>query len=252
MPDRVHSKAPPRIAGVDGCKGGWISVSYPVAGPRLASVGIFAAFRDVLAALPVDALVAVDMPIGLPDRSIRGGRQPDWAARDFLGRGRARVFPVPSRRAVHAFDLGYAKVCALARETSDPPRAPSKQAYHIFRKIIEIDALLCRDRALRCRVFEVHPEIAFALMNGDAPLAPKKVKGRAHAAGLTHRESLLRERGFDIAALHAELARGAGRDDLLDACACAWSAGRILRGEARVFPESPCTDALGLAVAIRA
>lgn len=238
------------IAGVDGCKAGWIAVGFPVAQPKLAAARVFQAFEDVVAALPADSIIAVDMPIGLPDRSIRGGRAPDWAARDFLGSCRARVFLVPSRAAVAAPD--YPTACAIARKTSDSPRAPSKQAYNIFPRIREIDALLRRDDALGERVFEVHPEIAFALMNGGPILEPKKRTGRGHPPGLDHRKALLRERGFEVEALVAELPRGAGLDDLLDACACAWSAGRIMRGEAKVFPDSAGTDSYGLAVAIRA
>jgi len=245
--DRVEAA---HIAGVDGCKAGWIAVTFPRAEPGLAAARILATFQDVVEALPKDSVIAVDMPIGLPERAMRGGREPDWAARKFLGRRRASVFPVPSRAAVYAPD--YPTACRIARETSEPPRAPSKQAFHIFPRIREIDALLRRDTSLRDRVFEVHPEIAFALINGGTPLEPKKMKGRGHAPGLAQRELLLRGRGFDVAALEAQRPRGGGRDDLLDACACAWSAGRIVTGEARVFPGTPGTDSEGLPVAIRA
>lgn len=105
---------------------------------------------------------------------------------------------------------------------------------------------------MRERVFEVHPEIAFALMNGGSALPPKKRKGQGCPQGLGHRKVLLERHGFPVAALEARMQRGAGLDDLLDACACAWSAGRIARGEARVFPDVPGTDAEGLPVAIRA
>jgi predicted RNase H-like nuclease len=240
------------IAGVDGCKAGWIAVVFPRAEPSLAVARIFGTFRDVVAALPPDSVIAIDMPIGLPDQAIRGGRAPDWAARDFLGRRRACVFPVPSRRAVQAFEQGYARVCAIARETSEPPRAPSKQAFYIFPRILQIDALLRRDKSLRGRVFEVHPEVAFALMNGGPLAEPKNMKGRGHAPGLAHRKLLLHDRGFDVAALEARCPRGGGLDDLLDACACAWSAERIVTGEARLFPPEPGADAEGLEVAIRA
>jgi threonine dehydratase len=240
------------IAGVDGCKAGWIAVIFPKTEPKLAALRIFETFRDVVVALPADSIIAVDMPIGLPDLAIRGGRALDWAARELLGRRRASVFPVPSRCAVTAFDLGYAQVCEVARETSEPPRAPSKQAYHIFPRICEIDALLRLDRALRGRVFEVHPEVAFALMNGGPLAEPKKTKGRGHAPGLEHREVLLHDRGFDVAALTEKRPRGAGRDDLLDACACAWSAGRIASGVAESLPDPPGTDGQGLPVVIRA
>jgi predicted RNase H-like nuclease len=42
----------------------------------------------------------------------------------------------------------------------------------------------------------------------------------------------------------------AGDDDLLDACAVAWTARRILRGEARRFPDEPMLDPRGLRMEI--
>jgi predicted RNase H-like nuclease len=44
--------------------------------------------------------------------------------------------------------------------------------------------------------------------------------------------------------------KGAGRDDLLDAIACAAIARRIHAGLARPFPDPPERDALGLPMAI--
>jgi predicted RNase H-like nuclease len=43
-----------------------------------------------------------------------------------------------------------------------------------------------------------------------------------------------------------------GADDLLDACACAWSARRIAEGRAVRFPADPPQDARGLRMAIHA
>jgi predicted RNase H-like nuclease len=243
------------IAGVDGCKAGWIAVTFPMAEPRLAEARVFATFADIVAALPTDSVIAVDMPIGLPDRTIRGGRQPDWAARAFLGPCRSRVFPVPSRAAVDVPD--YTEACKVARDTSDEGRAFSKQAYGIFRKIREIDSLLRWTPALGSRVFEVHPEVSFAMMNNGLPVfEPKKKKGRVHEPGMQVRIKLLENQKFPVERLvetwKAQLPRGVGLDDLLDACACAWSAGRIARGEARVLPPEPGVDSYGLEMAIRA
>jgi len=44
--------------------------------------------------------------------------------------------------------------------------------------------------------------------------------------------------------------KGAGRDDLLDALACAAIAARIHRGLARPVPDPPERDACGLPMAI--
>lgn len=241
-----------RIVGADGCKAGWIAVASPADDFSRATAEIFASFAELVAAFEPASLIAVDMPIGLPDRAIGGGRAPDWAARDFLGPRRASVFPVPSRKSVYAFAQGYAQACAVARATSDPPKAPSIQAFWIFPRIQQIDLLLRRDSTLRGRVFEVHPEVSFALLNGGPLAEPKKAKGRIQAKGMESRKALLAKRGFASDFLEAKPPRGAAVDDFYDACACAWSGTRILAGEARVFPDPPGVDAQGLPVAIRA
>jgi predicted RNase H-like nuclease len=130
------------------------------------SYEVFDTFANLVGWLQPDSIIAVDMPIGLPERAIKGGRAPDWAAKEFLGPRRASVFLVPSRRAVYAreavdaYKQGYRRVCAVACETSDPRRAPSIQAYSIFPRIQQIDQMLRQDKALRRRVFEVHPEVS--------------------------------------------------------------------------------------------
>jgi predicted RNase H-like nuclease len=129
----------------------------------------------------------------------------------------------------------------------------SKQIFHIFPKMREIDAVMTPD--LQRRVFEVHPELAFWAMNGEAPLPlPKKVKGRLHPPGLDLRRALLHDAGFPFAALPPTRYRAAdvGADDLLDACACAWSAKRILDGRSIRFPADPPLDARGLRMEINA
>jgi predicted RNase H-like nuclease len=61
---------------------------------------------------------------------------------------------------------------------------------------------------------------------------------------------LLIDAGFVTGALTGAPLKGAGRDDLLDAIACAAIARRIHAGLARPFPDPPERDALGLPMAI--
>jgi predicted RNase H-like nuclease len=147
----------------------------------------------------------------------------------------------------------YREACAASIRHSDPPKKVAKQSFHLFPKIREIDALMTGE--LQSRVFEVHPELAFWAMNGETSLAlPKKAKGRAHAPGLALRRSLLRCTGFPLDLLPAAAYRTAdvGPDDLLDACACAWTARRIHEGRSIRFPANPPLDARGLRMEINA
>jgi hypothetical protein len=76
---------PTKIAGVDGCKAGWIAVTAALGSFGKPEVKIFESVAALIAELAPKSLIAIDMPIGLPERAIRGGREPDWAARQFLG-----------------------------------------------------------------------------------------------------------------------------------------------------------------------
>ncbi|MEJ8475851.1 DUF429 domain-containing protein [Roseibium algae] len=235
------------VAGVDGCKAGWIAVFRNLKDPAATRLHVFAEFPDLLKFDPPAQVIAVDMPIGLPERVGAGGRAPEKSVRPLLGQRQSSVFSVPSRAAVYTED--YRDACEISLKTSEPPRKISKQAFYLFPKIREIDAVMHPD--MESRVFEVHPELAFWRLNGEAEMSlPKKIKGRANAPGLNQRRDLLVSYGFDQAFLDQKPPRGAGRDDLLDAAANSLIAGRIQFGEAEPFPKSFTRDVRGLRIAI--
>lgn len=244
LPEDWEKAAP--IAGVDGAKGGWLAASLlPGEAPALR---LFERFVDLVAALPSDTVIAVDMPIGLPDRSGPKGRAPERAVRPLLGARRSSVFSIPSREAVHCED--YRQGCAVARRTSDPSRAFAKQAFHIFPKIRQIDAMLIAEPALRRRVVEVHPELAFATLNGGTPMSyGKSARDERGRPGLDERRNILKRAGLPVG-LAGSVPRGAGLDDALDALACLAIAARLRIGLARPFPDPPESDSKGLPIAI--
>jgi predicted RNase H-like nuclease len=240
------------LAGVDGCTGGWIAAFVRASGHDV-RLRIVPHLADVLMAAEHPAIVAVDMPIGLPERTGPGGRAAENAVRPLLGGRQSSVFSVPSRAAVYAAD--YRDACRIAQETSDPPRKVSKQLFNIAAKIREVDECLRTTPLVAQRVFAVHPEVAFWRLNGERPLdEPKKVKGRPYEPGLALRRRLLIAAGLPGHAVDAKPPRDAGiragPDDLLDALACAAIARRIHDGTARPFPDPPQYDAHGLPMAI--
>ncbi|RUY83786.1 DUF429 domain-containing protein [Mesorhizobium sp. M7A.F.Ca.CA.001.10.2.1] len=247
------------LVGVDGCKAGWIAVRCAFG--MAPSVGVFATFTALLASLPEDAVIAVDMPIGLPDFSGKGGRGPEALVRPLLGARQSSVFSIPSRATLYAetndfttIEAWYAahiRASEVALTTSDPPRGVSIQAFGIFAKIREIDALLIARPDLRGRVFESHPEVAFCRLNGDQAMQlPKKIKGGINPAGMAERKALLCRHGYDTAFLDQPPPRGAAADDFLEAAAMTLIAGRIASGEARPLPDPPGRDSFGIPVAI--
>lgn len=236
------------LAGVDGCRAGWV-VAFVRASGDEARVRVIPRFDEILEAAECPAVIAVDMPIGLPERTGTGGRAAENAVRPLLGARQSAVFSVPSRAAMAQTD--YREACAAALATSEPPRKISKQLFMIAPKIREIDACLRDDPDAAARSFEVHPEVAFWQLNGERALTePKKVKGRAHAPGLALRRELLVAAGLSRDAVHGAPPSGAGSDDLLDALACAAIARRINAGTARSFPTPPPVDCYGLRMAI--
>ena len=239
--------AAPWLAGADGCRTGWV-VAFVRPSSDDVRVRIEPRFADILAAPERPAIVAVDMPIGLPVRAGPGGRGPENVVRPLLGQRQSSVFSVPSREAIYAAD--YREACRVAQITSDPPRKVSKQLFNIAPRVRELDQAL-RESDAAARVFEVHPELAFWRLNGHRALTePKKVRSRPYGPGLALRRSLLLAAGFADDVLHAAPPKGAAADDLLDALACAAIARRLNAGVAEPFPNPPPRDALGLPMAI--
>jgi threonine dehydratase len=245
------------ITGVDGCNGGWIAAgAAALSGPLRFTV--HRQVTDLLAAYP--GIIAIDMPIGLPERISGGGRGPEQAIRPLLGARQSSVFSMPARAAVEAvipqpqgmtaLKEGHRAASRVALALSDPPRAISFQAFNLFPKIRELDQALRDDAAAWSRVFETHPEAVFATIKG-APLdEPKKVKGKVHAPGMAERRALLVASGLQAADVFAPTTAGAGEDDQLDALACLVAAHHIAAGRGKPHPEPLMRDAHGLPIAI--
>jgi len=234
------------VAGVDGCRGGWLCVMRQAGPPFDERFFLAKTIGQILNHPRAPQVIAIDIPIGLPERISDAGRGCDAAARKVLGKRASAVFPVPARAAVYEPD--YARACMAAFATSDPPRKISKQMFHLFPKIREVDGLMTP--SLQSRVFECHPEVSFFLMNGRQELRePKK-----RAAGQDLRRVLLIAQGYSESFVLGAMLHPieAGPDDFLDACACAWTAVRIFKGEVIRFPATPALDAKGLRMEILA
>lgn len=225
------------VAGIDGCRAGWYVV-VETAGGVTGHVA-----PDVAAALALaPGVVAIDIPIGLPDA---GDRLCDRAARRALAPRRASsVFPSPIRPALGADTHAEA---SEARRAVDG-KGMSIQAFAIMPKIDEVDRCLRGQPDDAARVFEVHPEVTFARMAG-APLAHSKKT----EAGRDERLALLHASFGDHPArlLHERPRKDVAADDVLDAFAALWTARRIAAGRAESLPADPPRDRFGLPMAIR-
>lgn len=237
-----------KVAGVDGCKNGWIAVEID---PTDYATAQYQFAKDIkeLHNDPGLHVIAVDMPIGLPATAGRKQRTCDWLAREKLEHQRSRVFPPPARATLAARDYDSAK--RINRKHHESGKSISIQCFHLLDKMREIDALMPQAQN---RMKECHPEICFWELNGEQPVrASKKTR-----EGREARKTLLRQHGFSDAFLsHAdsrlrENTMIAHPDDFLDACAAAWTAARIARGEAKTLPEGgEAKDEKGIRMAMR-
>jgi len=212
------------VAGIDGCRGGWLAVSWHGPGTPI-TYTIAPLWRDL--ELMDHALIAVDMPIGLAEL---GPRACDIEARRHLLRGRkSSVFPPPRRYMLDCASWAEANALGRTREG----KGLSKQTWNITGKIKELDqALQPRDQD---RVREVHPELVFhRLAGGPALPAKKRSAGRAARLALLERAGIAGLRDLLAGLRRAE----AQADDLIDAAACALAARDILADTRRRVPES--------------
>jgi len=223
-----------RVGGLDGCRAGWLLATADVVDgrpvPGSATAAVVATFAEALVQVVDGRLdaIGVDMPIGLP---AAGSRAADRAARRRLGPRRSSVFPTPVRPVLGATDY----VDALARSRAVDGRGLSKQAFNLLPRIAEVDAAMTPDQQVR--VFECHPETAFARLAG-APLATTK----RQAAGRHHRGELLAAELGPIDRLLDPLPTGARVDDVLDALVVVVIAARSLVGDVERLGDATRDD----------
>ena len=173
------------------------------------------------------------MPIGLLDRRTPGGRQCDIAARLVVGMRVSSVFTPPTRPALGAKTYEDAKrICSMSR-----------QSYGLIRKIAEVDRLVSRET--QDRIFETHPEVAFAALFGHPWLSSKKTP-----AGRDERLTMLSAIFDEVERLARRRQRHLKVDDVLDATMAAVVAARRHLDRARRLPDDPPRDSRGLRMEI--
>jgi predicted RNase H-like nuclease len=193
--------------GFDGFRGGWVAASIDDDGshffdysPRLARL-VSGRFKRAM----------IDIPIGLPDT---GYRQCDIEARAILG---PSVF-LGARRSLLTF-VCFDQANNYYWNSEGKGRGISQQLWNIRDKIKEVDDFVTP--ASQSIFSESHPEAVFHRLNGKKSLAPKHSEG-----GRQQRLKILETAGFTKVASWLGLRFGTkiGRDDLIDACACAVAA----------------------------
>lgn len=202
------------VGGADGCRTGWVVCRRDSDGTL--DIRVVKTLAEACEGL---SILAVDMPIGFVDLP-RPPRTCEVEARKLLPGKASSVFPTPCRPALDC--TTHAEANALSRSLGV---GLNQQTFHLFPKMREVDALMRTDRKLRSVVYEAHPELAFARMNGGKPVLSKK----RQPDGYAERRELLARHGFET---KVDRLTGAARDDILDALAVCRTATLIAAGSA--------------------
>jgi len=228
------------VAGVDGFKSQWCVVLQNLdTGELLAR--IVPTFAGLLDIPEKPTVVAIDIPIGLPEFMVPGGRACEKGARRILGRRASSVFSAVGRLALR----GTTRLEADQLSRRAGGLGVGAQAWGLAAKLREADGVMTPER--QRLVHEVHPEVSFWAINDRAPMR----FGKKSPEGEHGRKDALVASGFPrefVQQLPANLR--VGRDDFLDACAALWTARRIATGEAMRLPDVVDHDERGLDQAI--
>ena len=224
------------VLGVDGCKAGWVGAVLEPGAPRprvVVAPTIAELVSMVRESLGI-VVVGIDIPIGLPDNTIR---QADVLARKALPGKASSIFSTLTRAGV------CRRLPARGRRGQPWARRPGRRSA----------GLRAARQDPRGRCMAAHAP------DGDrARGAPRGVL-RGHGGRPDPREQEDR-RGPQRAARRPAAAgiprpsvlegQGYAADDVIDACAVAWSAARHTLGLAQPLPDPPERFSDGIAAAI--
>jgi predicted RNase H-like nuclease len=232
------------VAGVDGCRAGWVVVCLTLdetaTTPPL-QVALYPTFAALLTLQPRPAVLAVDMPIGLLQTPQPGGRTCDQQARRLLRRRASSVFSPPSRLLLEATQYAQVRGYGMSRQT-----------FGILPKVRAVDQVMTPD--LQRLVYEAHPELAFMVLGGRPMQYNKKTvvgrQERLHALAQAPEAPFRHAGDFLPQALQTFPRTQVAADDLLDAYVLTRTAYRIASGQACCLPPQPPLDAHGLRMEI--
>jgi predicted RNase H-like nuclease len=235
-----------KVAGIDGCKGGWCVAIIDLTQPdKIDDVKVVSSFGQAMQLHQFD-MVAVDIPIGL---FAKGDRACDKEARRRLGWPRRNsVFPPPSRKvlkdiAAIGFDKdNYNEAKKISLKNCG--KSMTRQTFGITPKIHEVDCLITP--SLQKKVFEVHPEVCFWALNERRAMKHKKRdrEGRRERLDVLSTPARFPKICEWIGAWYEK--EGLEDDDVIDAIVAALTAKMYHEGRCNRIPQKPVKDERGL------
>lgn len=236
-----------KYTGIDGCHGGWISISLSEQGICTYEMIASDDTRLLQNVVESSSAIFVDIPMGLKNDGFLE-RTCDIEARKLLGGKLASsIFRVPVRPAV--FAKSYSEACELNLQFCG--KKISKQSWSITSKIRQFDELLVQKKHWYNHLYESHPEICFWALNGQVHLENNKKT----PAGITERIAVIKKYFSEAPEVYEQILKKYPRrlvkkDDILDALVLAVSARLSITGRLKTLPENPDTDAFGIPMRI--
>jgi predicted RNase H-like nuclease len=231
-----------KTAGIDGCKAGWIAVTFDDGNQYYK---ILRTDDELAGVLESFDRIFIDMPIGLEDELYT--RECDELLRKMLGADYApSVFSPPIRPALHA--PSYVEANMQSYEYTE--KKLTLQAWNITPKIRILDQFLTENENLREILLESHPELIFMNLNGGRIFQKKNTK-----KGLRHRLDLITNHEKIASEFFREIKEDFRRnevdeDDIVDAMALALASKHSVEKGVKTLPENPPKDSAGLRKAI--
>lgn len=231
-----------RTAGIDGCKLGWILISFDEGQEHYEVLSDQEELESVLGDYD---RIFVDMPIGLQEDEYT--RTCDLELRKVLGSEySSSVFSPPIRPALYA--PTYAEANLTSFEYTE--KKLTLQSWNITPKIKMLDELLQKHEGWGEKVLESHPEWLFQNLNDGMIFQKKNLK-----KGIRHRlELLIQENewaGEFFRVIKEEYRRAdVGEDDIVDAMVLAYYANQSVVRGLRTIPKEAPKDSKGLPMAI--
>lgn len=198
------------IAGIDGCKKGWLMVKYS----DNYSFGVYQNISELIKDNEDIKRILIDIPIGLSSKKVK--RTIEKKLRGELKYKHSTVFNPPCREALNENDY----VTAKRKNIEIEGKSLSIQSFNISNKIKEIDKYL-RSKS-EMEIIESHPELCFKYLNNGNVLLSKK----SEYNGILERKNILfgyDENLKDLFELIEKntLRKDVVRDDICDAvCLC--------------------------------
>ena len=230
-----------QVAGIDGCKNGWVAVSLSTKGAIIVQEQTFSTFMEHLHG--ADAIL-IDMPIGLARNKEEAAHRPEKLARKFIPGKGASIFNAPSEQA--AFCTTYGDANAMNHHILG--KGLSKQSYHICSKIREVDTYVKRHPSHAKILMESHPEVCFAHLHPDKePI----LENKKSPIGQEKRLMLLKSYAPEVVSMVEQTLASSSElrkitDDVIDAACLAIVAKYGIEEGFQTIPETPHENSHGM------